>query len=161
MRPFPARLRPADLGGLANMGVHRLACVSIFLATLLSLVIHAAPDVAYTLMTKRGAPGVSRLALISGRMHAAALLVAFVSAGTMRRGPQLRARESKIGSAFGIKASPSTDSFDWRKLSLDMDDDPNMSKVIDYENSSMLAFLTLGYVSWPALRWGDRAEQIR
>lgn len=148
MRPFPARLRPADLGGLANMRVHKLACVAIFIGSFLSLVLHLAPDVVYTIVTRRGAPPVKHFTLIVGRAHLASLFATFLSSGAMRRGPQLRAREAKLGSAFGIKTSPSTDSFDWRKLSLDMDDDPTMSRVIDYGNSSMLTFLTLGYVSF-------------
>jgi hypothetical protein len=146
-RPFPARLRPADLGGLANMRIHRTTCVATFLASLASILLHLAPDVLYTLITKRGAPPVDAATLHAGRIHLLTLLAAFVSAGCMRRGPLLRAREARLGSGFGIAPSPSTDAFDWRKLSLDMDEDPNMMRVIDYGNSSMLTFLTLGYVS--------------
>ncbi|KLT42676.1 P-loop containing nucleoside triphosphate hydrolase protein [Cutaneotrichosporon oleaginosum] len=144
-RPFPARLRPADLGGLANMRVHRVACVATFLAALASILLHLAPDVVYTLITKRSPPPVDAATLHTGRIHLLTLLAAFISAGCMRRGPRLRAREAGLGSGFGIAPSPSSDSFDWRKLSLDMDDDPNMMRVIDYGNSSMLTFLTLGY----------------
>lgn len=145
-RPFPARLRPADLGGLANMRMHRVACVATFLAALASVLLHLAPDVLYILLTKRGAPPVDAATLHAGRMHLLTLLAAFVSAGCMRRGPLLRAHEARLGPGFGIHPSPSSDSFDWRNLSLDMDEDPNMMRVIDYSNSSMLTFLTLGYV---------------
>lgn len=161
MRPFPHRLRPADLGGLSNMGVHKSACVCTFIGALLSVIAHVLPDVAYTIVTKRGPPPVKHSTLQVGRFHLAALFATFLASGFMRRGPELRAKETKLGAAYGIKPSPSTDSFDWRELSLDMDDDLNLAKVIDYSNSSMLSFLTLGYVSYSKRRQtGRRASLI-
>jgi hypothetical protein len=77
-RPFPARLRPADLGGLANMRIHRTTCVATFLASLASILLHLAPDVLYTLITKRGAPPVDAATLHAGRIHLLTLLAACV-----------------------------------------------------------------------------------
>ncbi|BEI85636.1 hypothetical protein CcaverHIS002_0510370 [Cutaneotrichosporon cavernicola] len=142
-RPFPFRLRPADLGELANMRIHRLACVATFFAGLASIILHLAPDVVYILSTQRGPPPVDAATLLTGRMHLVTLIAACVSAGCMRRGPLLRTREARFGSGFGVESSPDED-FDWRKLSFE-DEEPDTMPVIDYGNSSMLNFLTLGY----------------
>lgn len=147
-RPFPARLRPADLGGLANMGIHRVTCVTVFILMLLSIILHAAPEAVYTIVTKASPPHVHRHTRHVGQLHVAALVFCFLAVGSMRRGPKLRAGEAKLGTAFGVRsAPPGAGQTAWNRLPLDMDDDPALGKVIDYGDCSMLTFMTLGYVS--------------
>jgi hypothetical protein len=151
-RPFPARLRPADLGGLANMPLHRLCCAAVFLASLVSVVMHAVPGVVYTVMYRRSAPLPPHVVGI-GRLHIAALVAVFISAGCMRRGPLLRATEISVGTAFGVKDAAAKPAFWW-------EDDVGLD-VVDYGNCSMLTFLTLGYVSRSHSRAADGFRALR
>lgn len=142
-RPFPHHLRPASLGHLRNMGLHRTACIGIFLMMLVSLVLHHIPSVVYTIVTKRGAPTTG----IPSWLHVASLGGSALGAGFMRRGPLLCA-EIAI-SAFGLGGLETRSD---GKLTNGKDDDVREEKakpdVIDYGNSSMIKFLALGYVSF-------------
>jgi hypothetical protein len=138
LRPFPAPLRPADYGGLANMTLHRATCASIFLFSLLSVIAHTAPGIAYIVVYHRAAPNLPADTRAIGIAHVVAIFGTLVAAGCMRRGPRLRATEFRVGGAFGLRdASPPKP---WWEENAGQD-------VVDYSNCSMLTFLTLGYVS--------------
>lgn len=141
------------------MGIHRLTCVSVFVLMLLSVILHLAPDVTYTIATKRSAPYASKHTLHLGQVHVVTLVFSLVAVGCMRRGPKLRAGEAKLGTAFGVRSAPPGErETQWNRLPLDMDDDPALGKVIDYGDCSMLTFVTLGYVRWYQWQANDRAS---
>lgn len=123
------------------MGLHRAACVGVFLASLFSIILHVAPGVVYTIITKRAPPAEAAAVVRMGEAHIVALVACLMAAGCMRRGPHLRASEVTLGTAFGIRPIN-----DHAKSKYWYEGD-NGQDVIDYGNCSMLTFLTLGYVS--------------
>lgn len=145
-RPFPRHLRPASLGKLRNMGIHRAACVGIFILMLLAVVLHYLPGVVYTIQTKRGAPSTG----LPSWLHVASLLASVLAAGLMRRGPLLCAEiaVSTFGLS-GVEARQNADQNGNHANGKDDDlwDEKRKPEVIDYGNSSMIKFLALGYVS--------------
>lgn len=144
-RPFPHHLRPAGLGKLRNMGLHHAACVGIFILMLVAAVLHYLPGVVYTISTKRGAPTTG----LPSWLHVASLLASALAAGFMRRGPLLCAEiaVSTFGLS-GVEARQSSKPANGKNGELW--DEKKKPEVIDYGNSSMIKFLALGYVSFPA-----------
>lgn len=161
-RPFPHHLRPADLGFLINMGLHRTACVWIFISMLVAVILHYLPGVTYTLTTKRGAPSAG----LPSWLHISSLLASLLASGLMRRGPLLCAEIAV--SAFGLSGVEARQNGDSTNGKTDGDlwDDKTRPEVIDYGNSSMIKFLALGYVSQRSSthltgrvsRWLERAS---
>lgn len=152
-RPFPRHLRPASLGRMRNMGIHRAACVGIFILMLLAAILHYLPGVVYTLQTKRGAPSTG----LPSWLHVASVLASVLAAGFMRRGPLLCAEIAV--STFGLsgvearqngKPDNGKDGELW--------DEKKKPEVIDYGNSSMIKFLALGYVSFVVSHIADESE---
>lgn len=149
LRPFPARLRPADLGHPENMGLHRFACVAIFLQCLLGIILHLAPGVVYVVVTHKAAPHGGPADIVTSYAHLLGLFYSLIAVGCMRRGPKLETYEPPIGSAFGARKTRLDD--DNGKIRLPDDADLATTgyepQVADYASCSMLTFLTLGYVS--------------
>lgn len=146
-RPFPRHLRPASLGTLRNMGIHRAACVGIFILMLLALILHYLPGVVYTIQTKRGAPSTG----LPSWLHVASLAASVLAAGFMRRGPLLCAEIAV--STFGLSGVEARQNGDLNGKpangkDADIWDEKKKPEVIDYGNSSMIKFLALGYVSF-------------
>ncbi|WOO83211.1 ATP-dependent bile acid permease [Vanrija pseudolonga] len=147
LRPFPARLRPADLGHPENMGLHRFACVAIFLQCLLGIIVHLAPGVVYVVVTHKAAPHGGPADIVTSYAHLLGLFYSLIAVGCMRRGPKLQTYEPPIGSAFGARKTRLDD--DNGKIRLPDDADLGTTgyepQVADYASCSMLTFLTLGY----------------
>jgi len=142
-----------------NLPLHRAFCLVTFLTTLLLLVAHSMPGIAYTVATRRAAPLAHSYTL--SNLRTAVLLVAFIAAGLTRRGPKLRYEPLKLGTGFGINASPDDvpggdvikgkikagDSEALLQPTVDRADVGQQDNVLDYQGCSMLSFVFLAYVS--------------
>ena len=132
----------------------QLCMISFFLLVIL-LILHITPWITYTITT-RHPPPVSKMAIsVVDRARAAALLATLISVGSMRRGPRFRHEPMKLGTSFGVNADPAT-----RQSKPVLDElihnsevpfrrttNEEGSNVLDYQNSSMLSFISLAYAS--------------
>lgn len=158
----PAKPDRGD-ASISNLGVHRTLCELTFFLSLFSLILHALPNVAYTVLTRRRTPRVHNSVWL-GSIRTIALLSTLFSSGLMRRGPRLRFSPISLGTGFGINASTGEalggkavngkpgDSDVELQPKIEIDDETD--NVLDYANSSMLSFIFLTYVCEPHLPAG-------
>lgn len=131
----------------------------MFLATLSLVIAHSMPSIAYTVATHRGAPLVHSYTLST--LRTAALVIAFLASGVMRRGPKLHYEPLRLGTGFGVNAAPDEvlggdmikgkikpgDSEVLLRRSDASVDQETRANVLDYHGCSMLSFVFLAYVS--------------
>jgi hypothetical protein len=142
---------------LVNLGVHRSLCMTTFILTLLLIVSHAVPGIAYTYITRHASP-VFHSQPYFYLTRIVALLAVLFSSGLIRRGPKLHYSPLSLGTGFGINASGSTPAGGkavkgkYQAGESDLEVQPKFDltgaeqNVLDYANTSMLSFLFAGYV---------------
>lgn len=145
----------------------------MFLATLSLVIAHSMPSIAYTVATHRGAPLVHSYTLST--LRTAALVIAFLASGVMRRGPKLHYEPLKLGTGFGVNAAPDEvlggdmikgkikpgdSEVLLRSLNVPKDVEKR-DNVLDYRGCSMLSLISIAYVSKNRvdLRKGDSDDR--
>ena len=129
--------------------------ISVLLLVIL-LVLHVTPWITYTLITRHPPPVSQTAESVVNRARTVALLATLISVSSMRRGPRMRHEPIKLGTSFGVNAEPAApqsskpihdDLIQDNEAPLRRDTDAEKSNVLDYQNSSMLSFIFLAYVS--------------
>jgi hypothetical protein len=143
-------------GSLLNSTLHRILCVTLFLFTLVLLVVHALPSFYCTFQTHQSCPVLHDHPLVP--LRNIALTATSLSAGLIRRGPKLHHSPLILGTGFGLNATEAAPPGgrmikgdpapgDSGVLAVQPDIDNYEENVLDYANSCMISFITLGYVS--------------
>nr|XP_019007523.1 uncharacterized protein I206_07785 [Kwoniella pini CBS 10737]OCF46304.1 hypothetical protein I206_07785 [Kwoniella pini CBS 10737] len=172
----------SPLPEIKNLQIHRILCISNFLICLSLIIIHPLPGIWYTIKTHLSSPELSiKHSTIVYNLRTGFLCWTFLTGGLMRRGPKLYFKPPKLGTGFGVnesKTDQQSESGVRIKLipapeeevnnvplsgitiestadeysSNDYSSSEEESNVLDYDNSSMLSFIFLGYIGNLAYR---------
>ncbi len=136
-----------------NINLHRQLCTIPVLFLSLLLVSHAIPTTVYIVLTRHSQPSLRPALAIVSRCRTAALLATLLSLGSMRRGPRLRHEPMRLGTSFGVNADPADQKTKPNDEGIaDESSDllgrkgGEVSNVLDYRNSAMLALVLQTYV---------------
>nr|XP_018262736.1 uncharacterized protein I303_04216 [Kwoniella dejecticola CBS 10117]OBR84894.1 hypothetical protein I303_04216 [Kwoniella dejecticola CBS 10117] len=172
----------SPLPEISNLRIHRFLCVSNFLILLLLNIVHPLPGIWYTIKTHNSPPKLSiRDSTIVYYLRTGFLCWTFLIGGMLRRGPKLYFKPPKLGTGFGVNESKhdqqsdsgvriklipapeeeethvplsgiTIDSTENDYSSSGFSNGEEESNVLDYDNSSMLSFIFLGYIGNLAYR---------
>ncbi len=135
-----------------HLSLHRHLCGSLFALLLVSLVIHPLPGVFYTITTYLSPPSRHTDLVTIGNARIVVLVLALLVGGSMRRGPKLHYERMRMATGFGLnedfggptKTVKRSTGGDEHGITEAEEEEVN---VLDWSNSSMLAFVSLFYVS--------------
>ncbi|WRT66672.1 uncharacterized protein IL334_003632 [Kwoniella shivajii] len=161
----------AHIPEIKNIRLHKNLCTSLFILSISLIIVHPLPGIYYTIMSHLALPALrTKHSALVYYLRIGSLFFSFLAVGCMRRGPKRYYPPPRLGTGFGLNEEKEKDSTTNSGVTIKMtpaeeeenevplsgitigsegygDNGEEKSNVFDYDHSSMLSFVFLGYIA--------------